>query len=196
LDEESLKGEQMLETFSGFVRRVVRALNRGGIQYMLTGALAASYYGRPRTTLDMDVVVTARQKDIAKLASMLRKAYLKAHEKKLATASQSGYRIATVEDKKSPHTLDIIFTNQKLERNAGHILGLPTYYQTPESLILAKLRMLKVTLQAERAATDREDIKAILKTTQIDLKTLRRKARAESTVKILEDLPQSKQRHR
>ena len=47
-----------------------------------------------------------------------------------------------------------------------------------------------------RAATDREDIKAILETTQIDWKTLRRKARAEGTIKVLEDQIQSKQRHR
>jgi len=196
LDEESSKGEQTLETFSGFVKRVVRALNRDGLQYMLTGALAASYYGRPRTTLDMDVIVTARQKDIPKLASTLKKAHLEAHEKRLATAAQSGYRIATIKDKKSPHTLDIIFANQNLERNNGYILGLPTYYQTPDSLLLAKLRMLKVTLQAERAATDRADIEAILETTKIDLKTLRSKARAESTIKILENLLRSTQRHR
>ena len=69
----------MLETFSGFVRRVVRALNRSRLQYMLTGALASSYY-------------------------------------------------------------------------------------------------------------DREDIKVILETMQISMKTLRRRARAESTVKILDDL--------
>ena len=67
-------------------------------------------------------------------------------------------------------------------------MGVPTYYQSAESLILAKLRMLKVTLRAERAATDSEDIKAILETIQISMKTLRRRARAESTAKILDDL--------
>jgi hypothetical protein len=178
----------MLETFSGFVRRVVRALNRSRLQYMLTGALASSYYGRPRTTLDIDVVVAFRQKDVATLVRVLTKANLKVQEKKLLDAWQSEHRIATVEDKKSPHTLDILFTDQKLERNSGRILGVPTYYQSAESLILAKLRMLKVTLRAERAATDREDIKAILETIQISMKTLRRRARAESTVKILDDL--------
>lgn len=178
----------MLETFAGFVRRVVRAFNRSGLHYMLTGALASSYYGRPRTTLDVDVVVAVRQKDLPTLVKVLTKANLKVQEKRLQDAWQSEYRIATIEDRKSPHTLDIIFTDQKIERNAGRILGLPTYYQSAESLILAKLRMLKVTLRAERAATDREDIKAILETIQISMKTLRRRARAESTVKILDDL--------
>lgn len=143
----------MLEPFSGFVRRVVRALNRSGLQYMLTGALASSYYGRPRTTLDIDVVVAVRQKDLATLVRVLTRADLKVQEKRLLAAWKSEYRIATMEDKKSPHTLDIIFSDEKLERNAGRILGVPTYYQSAESLILAKLRMLKVTLRAERATT-------------------------------------------
>lgn len=178
----------MLETFSGLVRRVVRALNRSGLQYMFTGALASSYYGRPRTTLDIDVIIAARQKDLVTLAKSLTKANLRVQERKLEAAWGSDYRIATLEDKKSAHTLDIIFTDRKLERNAGRISGLPTYYETAESLILAKLRMLKVTVRSERAATDREDIKAILETTRIDLRSLRRRAKLQSTAKILDDL--------
>ena len=166
----------------------MRALNRSGLEYMLTGALASSYYGRPRTTLDIDVVVAVGQKDLATLARILARAHLMVQAEKLLAAWASEYRIATIEDKKSPHTLDIIFTDQKLERKAARILGLPTYYQRAESLILAKLRMLKVTFRTERAATDREDVKAILQATRINLKSLRRRARAESTVKILDDL--------
>ncbi|MGA3108944.1 MAG: hypothetical protein ABSD99_05730, partial [Candidatus Bathyarchaeia archaeon] len=100
----------------------------------------------------------------------------------------SDNRIATFEDKKSPHTLDIIFTEQPLERRGGLILGLPTYYQTPESLILSKLRMLKGTIHAERAATDREDIKAILNATKINLNSLRKRASSEHTSRILDEL--------
>jgi hypothetical protein len=48
--------------------------------------------------------------------------------------------------------------------------------------------MLKVTIQAERAAIDREDIKAILKTTRINLGSLRKKTGAQSTLRILDEL--------
>ena len=178
----------MLETFSGLVRRVVRSLNRSGLQYMFTGALASSYDGRPRTTLDIDIVIAAQQKDLVALAKSLMKANLRVQESKLKAAWHSDYKIATLEDKKSPHTVDIIFTKRKLERNAGRISGLATYYETAESLILAKLRMLKVTIQPERAATDRQDIKVIIETTRIDLRSLRKRAKVESTAKILDDL--------
>lgn len=155
---------------------------------MLTGALASSYYGRPRTTLDVDVVVAATRKDLAMLVETLQMASLVTEEQRLETAWQSQYRIATVEDKKSPHTLDIIFVDGTLERKAGSVLGLPSFYQTPESLILAKLRVIKATLSPERAAIDREDIKAILKNTRVDLEDLRRRAKVQGTSEILEDL--------
>jgi len=155
---------------------------------MLTGALASSYYGRPRTTLDIDAVVSAKQRDLATLAGALANANLKAEEKKLEHAWRSKYRIATLEDRRSPHTLDIIFTDGKLERTSGSILGIPTFYQTAESLVLAKLTMFKALVQPERVATDREDVKAILRFTPISMKTLRRKAQAEGTSDILDDL--------
>jgi hypothetical protein len=37
--------------------RVVAALDRHGIPYMVTGPVATSYHGRPRATHDADVVV-------------------------------------------------------------------------------------------------------------------------------------------
>jgi hypothetical protein len=155
---------------------------------MLTGALASSYYGRPRTTLDIDVVVAATRKDLTMLVETLKTAGLATEEQMLETAWQSQYRIATVEDKSSPHTLDIIFIDGPLERKAGSVLGLPSFYQTPESLILAKLRMIKATLRLERAAIDKEDIKAILRYTPVNLEDLRKRARDEGTSEMLEDL--------
>jgi hypothetical protein len=155
---------------------------------MFTGALASSYYGRARTTLDADIVLAIQKKDIGFLARLLMDANLKVQKNKLEAAWKSDYKIVTIEDKKTPHTLDIIFTRRKLEKNAGRILGLPTYYEAPHSLILAKLRKIKVTVDPARAATDREDIQAILENTHIDLKSLQERARAESTGKILSEL--------
>jgi hypothetical protein len=155
---------------------------------MLTGALASSYYGRPRTTVDLDVVVDTNENELTGLAKAFASAGLKVQLQKLEETWRSEYRIITIEDTKSPHHLDLIFTVQKLERKAARILGLPTYCQTAESLILAKLRMIKATVQAERAATDRNDIRAILENTSVNLRRLRRKTKKESTAKILEAL--------
>ena len=170
------------------MRRVVRALNRSGLRYALTGGVAASYYGRPRTTLDLDVLVAARESELARLAKSLTDAGIKSGTSELSRVWRSKYRIATLLDVQSPHRLDVIFTDQRLERKPGPILGAHTYYQTAESLVLSKLRMIKATVQPERAATDRQDIKAILKAAHVNLASLRRRARAQGTLELLGEL--------
>jgi hypothetical protein len=75
---------------------------------MVTGALAVSYFGRPRTTMDLDLVIMTRPEEFEKLVGVLGRAGLKASKKKIASAWQSGYRIVTCLDKRSPYSLDII----------------------------------------------------------------------------------------
>jgi len=153
---------------------------------MFTGALAASYYGTPRTTMDIDLVAkVGRGEPRTKLISALKMAELKVDRRKICAALKSGYGIVTLKDTKTPFTVDIILSNNKLERNTGSILGLPTFYQTPEGLILAKLRMIKATVPRERALKDEDDVRAILRHTSVKMNTLRRQARKDSTISIL-----------
>jgi len=134
------------------------------------------------------VVVELGPSDIPTLGKALTKAGLRVQAGKLRDAWKSEYRIATVQDGKTPHTLDILFSDQKLDLRPGRILGIPTYYQSPESLILAKLRMIKVTVNQARAATDREDVMALLRAAAVNLRMLRRRAIEERTIRILEGL--------
>jgi hypothetical protein len=41
----------------GAIRRVLVALERAGVPYMLTGSFASSFHGAPRTTQDVDLVI-------------------------------------------------------------------------------------------------------------------------------------------
>ena len=159
---------------------------------MFTGALAVSYYGLPRTTMDVDIVVKVTEENIQDFAAQLRKAGIQANEQNIHKAFKSGYRIITLEDKKTPFSIDIILSDKKLEKKPGMILGLPTFYQTPEALILSKLRMIKVTIPKERTLKDKDDVRAILNYTKINMKALKRRARIESTISILEELTGAK----
>jgi hypothetical protein len=47
----------------------VRPLRHAGIRYIITGSVAAIFYGEPRLTLDVDLVVFLNDKDIARLAN-------------------------------------------------------------------------------------------------------------------------------
>jgi len=155
---------------------------------MFTGALAVSYYGLPRTTMDVDIVVKVTEENIRTFVAQLRKAGIKADEQNIHKAFKSGYRIITIKDKKTPFSIDIILSEKKLEKKPGTILGLPTFYQTPEELILSKLRMIKVTVAKERALKDKDDVRAILRYTKINMKDLERRARIENTNSVLEEL--------
>jgi hypothetical protein len=156
---------------------------------MFTGALAVSYYGRARTTVDVDVVVAVVDKGWrTKLVSALERAGLVVDEEKVDAALRSGYRIVTFEDSKSPLTVDVILSDVKLVRRAGSILGLATFYQTPEDLILAKLRMIKATVPRERALKDEDDVKAILRFTEVDIGAVKEEARRSNTLFILEGI--------
>jgi len=178
-----------METLEGIVKRVVNALNGAEVEYMLTGALAASHYGTPRTTMDVDIMVKVFREDVqTRLVSALRKAGLQVDEKRINAAFKSGFRIVAFSDTRSPFTVDIIFSRRKLEKKAGTILGLPTFYQTPEGLILAKLRMIKATIPRERALKDEDDIKAILKFTKVDMNAIKRRAKRNNTRPILETI--------
>jgi hypothetical protein len=46
---------------------VVRPLNQLGIRYMLAGSVAAAFYGEPRTTNDVDLVVFFNERDVQRL---------------------------------------------------------------------------------------------------------------------------------
>jgi len=139
--------------------------------------------------MDADVVVgVSKEEARGKLVLALRKAGLNVEESKISAALRSGFRIATFRDTETPFTIDIIFSDGELEKKAGIILGLPTFFQTPEDLVLAKLRMIKATVPRERASKDEEDIRAIFKFNKLNMNFIKRLARKNNTLSILETI--------
>jgi hypothetical protein len=130
-----------LEAYFVFVKKVVLAFEGAGLDYAFTGALATSFYGTPRTTSDIDVMVAvASEADLkAKLTAALRRAGLAVDEHKIDFALTSGFKIATFKDTKSPYFEDTIFSSEIVDKRAGKIAGLNTFFQSPEGLIAAKL---------------------------------------------------------
>jgi hypothetical protein len=55
-------------------------------------------------------------------------------------------------------------------------------------LVLAKLRMIRATMPPERAAKDEEDVRAVLAFTTIDLAAVKKQAKQDGTLQILERL--------
>ena len=156
---------------------------------MFTGAVAASYYGTPRTTMDVDVVVKIPSEESRSLLlKPLKAAEIRVDEDKMLKALRAGYRVVTLKDQKTHYTLDLILSDKKLEKRSGTIVGLPSYIQTPEDLVLSKLRMIKSTISKEKSQKDREDIIAILSHTKVEKELLKKQAKKENTLLMLDEL--------
>ena len=179
-----------MEDYYAFVKRLVCAFDSAGLDYAFTGALAVSFYGVPRTTSDVDVIIAvANRSDFkTKIVSALEHAGLEVENRKIETALTSGYRIATFKDKKAPYTADVIPSNGKLNKKAAKIDNANSYFQSPEGLIAAKLRMIKATLPPERSAKDKEDVKAVLAFTKVNVTAVKKQAQKDNTLEILETL--------
>jgi hypothetical protein len=179
-----------MDAYHKFVKRLAEGFSGTGLDYAFTGALAVSYYGVPRTTTDVDVMVSlVGEADVrVKVAGALRRAGLTVEERKIDEALVSGYNVASFKDRASPYTLDVIFSAEPLDKQAGKVAGVDTFFQRPEGLVLAKLRMVKATLPRERAAKDEEDVRAILAFTKVDVEAVKRQAKLDGTSTILEDL--------
>jgi len=176
-----------LEAYDGLVRRLVKGFESAGVDYAFTGALAVSFYGVPRTTVDVDVIVAVSEvKWRARLFEALNAAGLVVDERKIEGALKSGYKIATFRDSKTAYSVDVVFSDRKLEKRAGTVAGLPCFYQTPEDLVLGKLRMIKATVPRERALKDVEDVRAVLRFTRVNVEAVKRQAERDSTLSIFE----------
>lgn len=78
--------------------------------------MAVSFYGVPRTTTDVDVIIAvADETDLKrKITAALKQANLDVDERKIETALTSGYEIVAFKDKMTPYIVDIILSETEL----------------------------------------------------------------------------------
>lgn len=182
-------GPLVHRSFAEFVKAIVANLNRSRITYAVTGALAASYYGVPRTTVDADFKVKIAAQKLPELWKTLEQSGLEVDRNRASRRLRSGYNIVSFEDSLSGHTADfIIETRKKIERRKGTLLGLQAFYDSPESLIVAKLRMIKATIPKERAEKDREDVRAIMGQTRVSMRKIIARSKRQDTDEIFQEL--------
>jgi hypothetical protein len=147
--------------------------------------MAASYYGVPRTTSDVDFIVQVPIDDLDKFLDKLAYGRLLVDKGMIKTQLAAGYNIVSLQHERFPYQVDLIIqTEGRLERRPGTALGMSSYYQPPEQLILSKLRMIKATRPAERSFKDREDIKQILTNTRVNKRKILQLARRQSTIQL------------
>jgi hypothetical protein len=113
-----------METYDDLVRRLIKAFETTGFDYAFTGALAASFYGVPRTTTDVDVIVQVSGENAKnKIAHALKRVGVRAEERKstkcqrLVTRSQRSLTEQRYTVLTSYSQLDIEAIKKKAEKD-------------------------------------------------------------------------------
>lgn len=127
---------------------------------MITGAIASSLQGEPRSTHDLDVVVEIREDDVEALLSAFPEPdfYADANAARAAVRSGSMFNIL---DMREGDKVDFwLLTDEPFDRSRfarkvqEEVFGIRLNVSAPEDTILAKLRWASLSGGSERQVTD------------------------------------------
>lgn len=147
----------------------VKILNQLDLPYFVTGGVAVTYYGEPRTTHDVDLVISMRESDVAVLRQELDRdffiddesirAALREQSMFNAVHKDSGFKVDfwLLHDDEFARTR---FVRRKLVR----VLGVDMYVVSPEDTLITKLDWFKMS-DIDKHFSDAEGIYRIQKET-------------------------------
>ncbi|MDZ7831057.1 MAG: nucleotidyltransferase [Desulfobacterales bacterium] len=147
-----------IKPFEKALGDIAALFDRHKIDYMVIGGLANAKWGRPRATLDIDIIAWAQDSEIENLISILQKTYTIRVDKPLEFAAET--RVLPIKTHEAQQ-IDIIlgtlpFEQQAIKRAVKVKIGnADINFCTAEDLIL-----LKIISDRPR---DLEDVEGIIK---------------------------------
>jgi hypothetical protein len=140
--------------------RIVEALDRAAIPYMLTGSLASSLQGEPRATHDIDLVVDIATADVARVVAALSAPGVYLDESAVADATRRGSMFNLIDTTSGDKTDFWLLTAEPYDQTRFSrrvqvtALGLDLSVSAPEDTILMKLRWSARAGGSERQLDD------------------------------------------
>lgn len=135
-------------THEEIVKKVVDALEKNGVSYMLTGAFAVNYYGKARLTHDIDLVVQISLDDAHKVVSLFQDEFYVALEGIIDAVKhgtmfnlihpETGIKIGCWMLKTEEYS-QVSFSHRRKET----VFDQEMYISSPEDLIITKLDCTK-----------------------------------------------------
>ena len=127
-----------------FFAKIISALDRANIPFMVVGSLASSFHGDPRATRDADIVIRPDEKTLEEfLRSIESKFYLSPETARQALRNHSMFNVI---DAASGWKVDLIiapptgFGEEAFSRRiSAKVMGIEVAVQSPEDTILSKL---------------------------------------------------------
>lgn len=130
-------------------QQITTALERADIQYMLVGSFASTHYSSPRSTQDIDIVISATPAQVQLLIETLcqNNYYVQLDD---ALGAQKRESLFNIIDQKTGWKIDLIFRKSTTfgqeefrRRRKIELRGLPIFVASPEDIIIAKLDWAK-----------------------------------------------------
>lgn len=153
-------------TLGDLVARMADRLERAGIPYMVTGSLASSFHGEPRTTRDVDLVIDPTPQALTAFVGRLPASefYVDADAARVALQERSQFNIVEVETGWKVDFLvrkDRPFSVEEFGRRMpAELLGHRAFIATAEDTIIAKLEWARAG-ESERQMRDVASILAV-----------------------------------
>lgn len=147
------------------LRRITAALDRAGIAYMLSGSFASAYFGAPRSTQDIDLIIEATPDQLSALFQNLsgQEYYFDLDAALEAQERQSMFNLI---DLATGWKIDLIIRKSRAfsqeefrRRKLVSLQDTPLFVASAEDVIIAKLEWSKLGQSLRQI----EDVAAILR---------------------------------
>jgi len=142
------------------LRKVIQALDQAGIQYMITGSLASSLQGEPRSTHDIDMVIAIQESEVHKLIETFPPPNFYLDEDSILDAINRQSMFNLIDVKVGDKVDFWILTEEPFDQSrfsrkiSEDFMGFKMQVSTPEDTILAKLRWARLSGGSEKQFTD------------------------------------------
>jgi hypothetical protein len=140
--------------------KVIKTLGAIGVDYMVTGSLASSLQGEPRSTHDIDMVVVVREPAIPKLLDAFASPDYYLDEESLRGAVRSKGMFNLIDVKGGDKVDFWLLTEEPFDQSrfarkyTENIMGMEMKVSSPEDSILMKLRWSKMSGGSQKQFID------------------------------------------
>jgi hypothetical protein len=140
--------------------KLAACLEVSGIPYMMTGSIASSLHGEPRSTHDIDVIVQIKKTDVTKLIAAFPapRYYLDKIDAEQAINERTMFNLI---DSSEGDKVDFwLLTDEPFDRSrfgrkkVEEVFGTRLYVSSPEDTIVAKLRWARLSGGSEKQFGD------------------------------------------
>ncbi len=142
------------------LKRVIQLLEENRIQYMITGSVASSLQGEPRSTHDIDMVVAIQKSAAKKLIEAFPSVDFYLDEDSILDAISMRSMFNLIDIKEGDKVDFWMLTDEPFDKSRfsrryiEHFMGIEMQVSTPEDTILAKLRWAKLSGGSEKQFID------------------------------------------